>query len=171
MTPANPSADPKPKPARKRGGNRRTAARLAAVQALYQMDMVQTDLADVLAEFSSDRLSGDAEVAAMGEADAKFFETIVSGVVADQRALDTRIDGALARGWQLERLDTISRALLRAGAFELIHRADVPARAVISEYVAIARSFFDGAEPGFINGALDAIGRKARPGELKDSGR
>jgi len=153
-----------------RASHRRSAARLAAVQALYQMDMVQTDLADVFEEFDEGRLGGDEEVAALGEADAAFFRDLLNGIVRHQRELDVEIDGRLASGWRLDRLDGISRALLRAGAFELTHRTDVPARVTISEYVAIANAFFDTDEPGFINGVLDRLARDTRSGELKDDG-
>ena len=157
----------------KRGGtpgraNRRGAARLAAVQALYQMDVAGTDLLAILAEFEEHRLAGQSEG---GEeliaADVGFFRGLLAGVVEAQRRIDREIDTTVRDGWPLRRLDLTLRAILRAGVYELMERRDVPARAVISEYVDVARAFFeDGDEPGLVNGVLDAIARKVRAEEI-----
>ncbi|MGI9373674.1 MAG: transcription antitermination factor NusB [Hyphomicrobiales bacterium] len=140
----------------------RSAARLGAVQALYQMDIAQTDLADVLAEFSSVvRLTGgpDAEEEAI-EADIVFLTDIVRGVVGSQRDIDPLVDNHLATGWKLHRVDATLRAILRAGSYELRSRPDVPAKVSISEYIDVARSFFDGDEPKVVNGVLDKLARE-----------
>ena len=146
--------------------SKRSAARLAAVQALYQMDIAQTNLPDLLAEYRAWRLGAELEGAQYNEADRDFFEHVVSGVVREQRALDPRIDATLAPEWPLRRLDAILRAILRAGAYELMFRPDVPARAVISEYVDVASAFFEGDEPRFANGVLDRLARDTRAEEF-----
>ena len=146
--------------------SKRSAARLAAVQALYQMDIAQTDLADLLAEYRAWRLGAELEGAQYREADRDFFENVVSGVVREQRFIDPRIDGTLTPEWPLRRLDAILRAILRAGAYELMFRPDVPARAVINEYVDVARAFFEGDEPRFANGVLDRLARDTRAEEF-----
>jgi len=144
----------------------RSNARLAAVQALYQMDVGGADIGDVLAEFKAARLGRayDSETAEelTGDApsDAAFFEAIVRGVVEKQPDIDPAIDGALAQGWRLPRLDATLRAILRAGAFEIYGRSDVPPRAVISEYVDVARAFFDEDEPKVVNAVLDRLARE-----------
>src|SRR5919199_2558841 len=142
--------------------SKRSAARLAAVQALYQMDIAQTDLADLLAEYRAWRLGAELEGAQYREADRDFFESIVSGVVHEQRAIDPRIDRTLTPEWPLRRLDAILRAILRAGAYELMFRPDVPARAVINEYLDVAHAFFEGDEPRLANGVLDRLARDTR---------
>ena len=120
----------------------RSQARLAAVQALYQMDMAGTDLAEVIDEFNTHRIGADAEDRAIAGADAEYFARILHGTVAHQRDLDPLIDGQLAEGWRLVRVDAILRAILRAGAFELKEEPDVPPRVVINEYVNVAHAFF-----------------------------
>lgn len=144
----------------------RSAARLAAVQALYQMDMTGIDLNDVVAEFEAHRLGQELEGEQYYAAEAEFFRDIVEGVVREQRQLDPMIDRQLAEGWRLARVDSILRAILRAGAFELMDREDVPARVVITEYVDIAHAFFGGDEPRVVNGVLDHLAHRARPEEL-----
>jgi N utilization substance protein B len=144
----------------------RSAARLAAVQALYQMDMTGIDLTDVVAEFETHRLGQEVEGDQYCEAEAEFFRDLVEGVVREQLRLDPLIDQQLAEGWRLTRVDSILRAILRAGAYELFMRSDVPARVVISEYVDIAHAFFGEDEPKVVNGILDHLGRKARPKEF-----
>ena len=139
-----------------RRANRRGAARLAAVQALYQMDLASTSLDDILAEFEAHWIGREVEGEQYLPAEAAFFREVVSGVVAEQRKLDPLIDAALARGWPLKRIETVLRAILRAGAYELDHRRDVPARVVVSEYVDVAHAFVDADETG--NGQ-----RRARP--------
>ncbi len=138
----------------------RTAARLGAVQALYQMDLAGTDVGNVLAEYASSRLGEAFENGQCGKADVAFLHDIVQGVLRDQRLIDRSLAGCLAEGWSLARLDSTARAILRAGSYELIFRDDVPARVAISEYVEVAYAFFSGSEPGFINAALDRLARE-----------
>jgi transcription antitermination protein NusB len=156
--------------AKRNGPLARSQARLAAVQALYQMDMAGTDLAEVIDEFKTHRLGVEAEDRAIAGADAEQFARILEGVVARQRELDPLIDGQLATGWRLVRVDSILRAILRAGAFELLVEAGVPVRVVINEYVNVAHAFFAGDEPRVVNGVLDALARKLRPGALPERG-
>lgn len=144
----------------------RGAARLAAVQALYQMDLAGTDMAAVIAEFLAFRFGGTGEGALPAEADAQHFDRLVRGVVGRQRDIDPPIDDQLAEGWRLYRIDTTVRAILRAGTFELLAMRDIPARVVISEYVEVAKSFFDAVEPKVVNGVLDKLARRFREGEL-----
>jgi|TARA_R110000868_G_scaffold2321_1_gene17183 N utilization substance protein B len=144
----------------------RRAARLAAVQALYQMEISGRGASDVIAEFRDHRFGHEGENPDFVEADEDFFEALVAGVVAKQAKVDIAIDDLLAEGWRLPRLDATVRAILRAGGYELFEKADVPARVVIDEYVDVANAFFEGAEPKFVNAALDKCARQARPGEL-----
>lgn len=144
----------------------RSAARLGAVQALYQMDIGGSDLADVLAQYASVRLGEGFEDGQCGKADATYLKSIVEGVVEDQKLIDQKVDGALDSGWTLARLDATARAILRSGAFELMFRDDVPAKVIISEYVDVAKAFFDASEPGFINASLDKLARSRRPEEF-----
>jgi N utilization substance protein B len=141
----------------------RSAARLAAVQALYQHDMEGTPLARLLKEFHDHRLGATIEDAQYHNAERDFFDDVVKGVGARQGEIDALIAGRLASGWTLERLDRPMRAILRAGAYELLARADVPVGSVISEYVDVAHAFYDKRESGFVNGLLDAIAKQARP--------
>jgi N utilization substance protein B len=150
------------------GALARSRARLAAVQALYQMDLASTDLAEVIDEFKTHRLGPEAEDRTIAGADAEHFARVLHGVVEHQRDLDPAIDAQLAAGWRLERVDAILRAILRAGAFELQEEADVPVRVVITEYVDVAHAFFSGDEPKVVNGVLDALARKLRPGALPE---
>ncbi|AZS21644.1 MULTISPECIES: transcription antitermination factor NusB [unclassified Caulobacter] len=146
-------------------GNRiqpRSVARLAAVQALYQMEVSGAGVDSVIREFGEHRFDRDVEGEQLAAADETFFADLARGVVANQAKIDQGIVKRLASGWRLERLDATARAVLRAGAFELMYRSDVPTEVVINEYVEIAKSFFEGPESGFINGALDAIARDAR---------
>jgi N utilization substance protein B len=145
----------------------RSVARLAAVQALYQMEVSGAGVEAVVREFSDHRfdraLGGEeGEGAPMAAADEAFFAELVRGVVEHQRGIDPAIARRLAQGWRLDRLDATVRAILRAGAFELSHRPDVPVEVVINEYVDLARSFFEGPEPGFVNAALDGLARDVR---------
>jgi N utilization substance protein B len=143
----------------------RSVARLAAVQALYQMEVSGTGVEAVVREFSDhrfDRAIGGEDGEALAAADEAFFAELVRGVVSEQRRIDPSIAQRLAQGWRLERLDATVRAILRAGAFELAHRPDVPMEVVINEYVDLARSFFEGPEPGFVNAALDGLARDVR---------
>jgi transcription antitermination protein NusB len=140
----------------------RSAARLAAVQALYQHEMEGTPIPRLLREFHEHRLGAMIEDAQYLEAEQSFFDDIVSGVSARRDDIDARISARLAEGWALERLDRPMRAILRAGAYELAARADVPVGSVISEYVDVANAFYDKKESGFVNGVLDAIAKDAR---------
>ena len=149
-----------------RKANRRGAARLAAVQALYQMDIAGTGLIDILAEFESHWLGGEVEGSQYLPAEAAFFRDIVGGVVADQRKLDPLIDAALAQGWPLKRVEALLRAMLRAGAYELDRRRDVPARVIVSEYVDVANAFVDKDETGMVNAVLDCLARQLRKAEF-----
>ena len=148
----------------------RSAARLAAVQALYQMDMTGIDLNEVIAEFEAYRLGKEIEDCQYCDAEAAFFRDLVEGVVREQLKIDPLIDKQLAEGWRLTRVDSILRAILRAGTYEILDRDDVPARVTISEYVDIAHAFFSDEEPKVVNGILDRIGHKARPAEFAKQG-
>jgi N utilization substance protein B len=139
----------------------RSVARLAAVQALYQMEVSGVGAEAVVREFSDHRFDRDIEGQVLAQADEDFFGEVVRGVVADQADIDQAIAKRLAQGWRLERIDATLRAILRAGAWELMRRPDVPHEVAIDEYVEIAKSFFEGPEPGFVNGALDGIARDA----------
>jgi transcription antitermination protein NusB len=150
----------------KRKANKRGAARLAAVQALYQMDLAGTGLNDILAEFESHWLGGEVEGAHYLPAEAAFFRDIVGGVVREQQTLDPQIDAALSRGWPLKRIEAVLRAVLRAGAYELACRRDIPARVVTSEYVDVASAFVDKDETGMVNAVLDQLARQLRSGEF-----
>ncbi|MFO1184218.1 MAG: transcription antitermination factor NusB [Bauldia sp.] len=152
-----------------RTANRRGAARLAAVQALYQMDVGATPIDDVIAEFETWRFGHELDGATYVDADPDFFRDIVTGVVRDQRKLDPAIHDALAADWPLVRIDVTLRAILRAAAHELVSRRDVPARVVISEYIDVAKAFFAADEPRIVNGVLDTLSRKLRPGEFADA--
>ena len=134
----------------------RSAARLAAVQALYQHDMEGTPLPRLLKEVHEHRLGATIEDATYHDAEQDFFDDLVTGADARRDEIDGLIAGRLAEGWTLERLDRPMRAILRAGAYELAHRPDVPTEVAIDEYVELAKSFFEGPEPAFINAALDA---------------
>ena len=140
----------------------RSAARLAAVQALYQQEMEGTSVARLLKEFHDHRLGATIEGATYVEAEQDFFDDIVTGVDARRVQLDDLIADRLADGWSLDRLDRPMRAILRAGAYELAARPDVPVGTVISEYVDVAHAFYDKRESGFVNGLLDAIAKGAR---------
>ena len=139
----------------------RHAARLGAVQALYQMEMSGNGAEEVAAEFAEHRF---AELPATP--DGEFFHAIVNGVTQHQVEIDRAIAASLSEKWKLERVDSILRAILRCGVFELIGRRDVPAKVVIDEYVAVSGAFFGGDEPGFVNAALDGIARRKRAPEF-----
>jgi len=144
----------------------RRAARLGAVQALYQMEMSGASTADVIAEFDAGKLPRETEASVTGsEGDPDLFKTLVEKAVDRQATLDRAIARHLSKGWRLERLDAVARAILRAGAAELEQRADIPVAVVIDEYVEIAKAFFDGPEPGFVNATLDACARDLRRAE------
>jgi N utilization substance protein B len=151
--------------------NRRGAARLAAVQALYQMEIAGSGLEEILAHFEDHWIGREVEGEQYLPAEAAFFRDVVAGVVREQRSLDPLIDQALAQGWPLKRIEAILRAVLRAGAYELCHRSDVPARVVVSEYVDVAHAFVEKSETGLINAVLDHLARHFRGGELERPGR
>ncbi len=140
------------------------------MQALYQMDMTGIDLNEVIAEFEAHRLGQEIEGCQYADAEAAFFRDLVNGVVREQLKIDPLIDKQLAEGWRLTRVDSILRAILRAGAYEILQRSDVPARVTISEFVDIAHAFFAEDEPKVVNGILDGIARKARPKEFAAEG-
>lgn len=160
MTPS--SSTPKPDPI-----SARTAARVAAVQALYQMDLAGTDLNDVIAEFLGIRFEEKAAEETIDGADRIFFADVLRAVLRRQREIDPLVDEQLAIGWRLVRVDAILRAVLRGGVAELLDRDDVPARVVINEYVNVARFFFSEDEPRVVNGVLDKIARKLRYREFE----
>ena len=140
----------------------RSAARLAAVQALYQLEMEGTAIAPLLHEFHQHRLGATIEGATYADAEQNFFDDVVRGVEARRAEIDQLVTAKLAKGWALERLDRPMRAILRAGTYELIARPDVPVASVINEYVDVAKAFYDKKESGFVNGLLDAVAKDAR---------
>lgn len=142
-----------------RSANQRGAARLAAVQALYQMEVGHQTLEDTLAQFNVHHLGREIEGEQYLPADADFFRQIVTGVIRAQLQIDPAIDNALQAGWPVTRIDATLRAILRAAGFELIKRQDIPARVVITEYVDIAKAFYEDEAAGMVNGVLDAIVR------------
>ncbi len=148
--------------------NKRGTARLAAVQALYQMDMTGSRISDIVEEYENLRIGKEVDGDEYLEADLGWFRGIVSGVVSEQASLDPLIHKTLPSDWPLSRIDTLLRSVLRCGAFELKNRMDVPARVVISEYLEIAKSFFAEDEPGLVNGVLDRIAKEVREQEFKD---
>lgn len=148
---------------------KRSAARLAAVQALYQMDVAGSALPDIFAEFESHWIGREVEGETYTEAEAGYFRDIVEGVLREQRALDPMVDDALQKGWPLKRVEAVLRAVLRAGAYELAHRSDIPARVVVSEYVDVAGAFLDKEETGMVNAVLEQLARKSRADEFNKS--
>lgn len=147
--------------------NQRGAARLAAVQALYQMDVGGTGILEIIAEYEAHRLGQEVDGDTYLKADPSWFRSIVSGVVRDQRQLDPMIGAALQDDWALSRLDSTVRAILRAGTFELKERKDVPVAVIVTEYVEIAKAFFDDEEPKLVNAVLDRIAKQLRPDTRK----
>jgi transcription antitermination protein NusB len=148
-----------------RKANRRGAARLAAVQALYQMDVAAKGLNEIFAEFESHWLGREVDGSQYLPAEAAFFREVVGGVVRDQLRLDPMIDAALSKGWPLRRIEALMRAVLRAGLYELDQRRDIPTRVIVSEYVDVAGAFVDKEETGMVNAVLDQLGRQVRTGE------
>lgn len=156
--------DPKPESdTPPRLANQRGAARLAAVQALYQMDVGRQSLEDTLSQFSSHMLGREVEGEQYLPADADFFRQIVTGVIKSQLDIDPTIDNALSRDWPVGRIDATLRAILRAAAFELLRRRDIPAGVVISEYVDIAKAFYEDDAPGLVHGVLNTIAKQVAP--------
>ena len=155
---------------RKQGHARRSASRLAAVQALYQMELSGASAVDAIADQArrdpDPEIEGDARL----EIDQEYFGDLVRGVRDRRDDIDRMIDGALVEGWALARLDAVLRAILRAGVCELLIRADVDAPVIINEYVEIAKSFFDGSEPKITNGVLDRLAKTLRPSGAGNGG-
>jgi len=145
----------------------RHAARVAAVQASYQIDATGTPASRVLAEFVEHRFPSPEARSTYAGADRAFFSELVRGAADERSRLDEVIEGALAEGWSAERIDRVLRAILRCGAFEIVCRIDIPPRVAINEYVEVARAFFEGDEPGFVNGVLDTIARKTRAADME----
>jgi N utilization substance protein B len=140
----------------------RSAARLAAVQALYQREMEKTPLPTLLHEFHHHRLGATIEEVEYTDAEVDFFDDVVRGVDARAAEIDALIAKKLARDWSLDRLDRPMRQILRAGCYELLARIDVPTGSVISEYVDVAKAFYDKRESAFVNGILDAVAKEVR---------
>lgn len=165
-------ADPEKQAEQKTGGrtarpaNKRGVARLAAVQALYQMDIGGAPLTNVVSEFTAFRLGKEIDGEQYREADEQWFKHIVAGVVADQKFLDPYIHTALKEDWPLKRIDSLLRAILRSGSYELLRRKDVPAKVIISEYIDVAKAFFEDDEPGLVNGVLDRLAHELRSPEF-----
>ena len=153
---AQPTGQPK-RPANKRG-----TARLAAVQALYQMDVAGTGLLEIAAEYEAFRLGKEVDGVQYLEADPQWFRAILSGVVENQKTVDPIIRQALTEDWPLSRLDSTLRALLRAAVYELMKRPDVPVAVIVNEYVDIARAFYEEDEPKLVNAVLDRVARRVR---------
>ncbi len=151
---------PRRKPDATKPANQRGAARLAAVQALYQMDVGRQSLEDTLAQFNAHHLGREIEGEQYLPADADFFRQIVTGVIRNQLDIDPTVDNALQNGWPVARIDATLRAILRAATFELLRRRDIPSGVVITEYVDIAKAFYEEDAAGMVNGVLDAIARQ-----------
>ena len=146
----------------------RHAARLAAVQAIYQMELSGADAEEVIQEFLDHRFGHEAELSP-GKPDEEFFASIVRGVPHHQVEIDRAVASGLAQGWKLQRIDSILRAILRAGTCELIARPDVPARVVIDEYMDISHAFFSADEPAFVNAVLDKLAHRKRAAEFGET--
>jgi len=146
----------------KSGSKARAAARLAAVQALYQYEMEETRLPQLLDEFHMHRLGAEIEDDQYAQADVRFFDDLVKGAIARRDEIDGLLAEKLATGWKIERLDRTMLQILRAGAYELMARADVPTGTAISEYLDVAHAFFDDREAKFVNGVLDAVAKAVR---------
>ena len=142
--------------------NQRGAARLAAVQALYQMELSGTGVLEIVSEYENFRLGQELDGDTYLKADASWFRSIVSGVVRDQVKIDPVVRSALQNDWPLSRLDSTLRAILRAGTFEILERKDVPIPVIVTEYVEIAQAFFEGEEPKIVNAVLDRIAKQVR---------
>jgi transcription antitermination protein NusB len=145
---------------------RRRAARLAAVQALYQMELTGLDAGSVNEEFVAWRFGSEPEITVFGPPDEAFFAALIDGVPKHQAEIDAAVAGVLSGSWRLSRVDSTLRAILRAAVFELIGRPDVPAKAVIDEYLDLAHAFATKEESAFVNAALDAIAKQKRAREF-----
>ena len=142
--------------------NQRGAARLAAVQALYQMDVAGNGLMEIVSEYENHRLGQEIDGEQYLKADPAWFRAIVAGVVDTQRDLDPEIRSSLTEDWPLSRLDATLRAILRAGAWEIEFKQDVPTAVIVNEYVDIARAFYEDEEPKIVNAVLDRLARRKR---------
>lgn len=163
---------PKPKPVpRSAKAAPRTTARLAAAQALYEMEVAGKSGHEVVPEFVDRRFAGLIEGGDMAPADPRFFERLVLGVAGEMPTLDRMLADCLQPEGHLERLEVVLRAIMRLGAYELLSVGEVPARVAISEYVDLAHAFFAGREPALVNGVLDRIARVVREEELSRTGR
>ena len=147
----------------------RSAARLAAVQALYQMELNESGAEETVFEFTEHRFGRETETGTAGEVDIEFFGALVRGVPEHQDEIDAGITRVLSADWRLARIDSILRAILRAGAFELIAMKDVPAKVVIDEYLDVSHAFFSGDEPSFVNAALDKLAHRKRAVEFGET--
>jgi N utilization substance protein B len=165
MTTASQPATETPRRGRDGGSRRRSAARLAAVQALYQLELTGGTPEGVIAEFTRERLE-DIDGERIARADEQFFADLVRGASLGRQALDDMIAGVLADSWSVDRLETILHLILRAAACELSSRLDIPARVTVSEYVDLADAFFGSKETGLVNGVLDRLARALRPDEM-----
>lgn len=144
----------------------RSAARLLAVQALYQMDIARTPLEVIIREFSEHRLDSKLDDIELPPADDTHFEFVLRGVVDHQTLIDRALDSRLEKNWSLPRLDSTLRAILRCGVQELLNGQDIPAKVVISQYADIAHAFFDGAEGGMANALLDRVAKAIQAGDI-----
>lgn len=158
MTDENGKSVRETKPANKRG-----AARLAAVQALYQMDVTGVGLLEIASEYETFRLGKEVDGDLYRDADPQWFRMIIAGVVDNQRQIDPVIHQSLPESWPLSRVDSTLRAILRAGVFELMKKVDVPVAVIVTEYVDIAKAFYDAEEPGLVNAVLDRVASRLRP--------
>lgn len=149
-------------PKGERKANRRGAARLAAVQALYQMDIGGAGINEIFAEFKNFWIGNEVDGEQYLPAEVAFFCEIVAGVVSKQKQIDPLINDLLVRGWPLARIDAILRAVMRAGTYELQYRKDIPERVVVSEYVDVAQAFVEKEETGMVNAVLDQVARRLR---------
>ena len=148
------------------GAGKRRAARLAAVQALYQLELGGGDANQIIREFETHRLGQVVDELDAGPVDGPWFGELVRGVAANRGELDNLVAAVLTEDWTVERLEATLRAILRCGVFELAHREDVPPRVVIAEYVGVCDAFFGAKETGLVNGILDHLARQLRPAEM-----
>lgn len=152
--------------AQPRTPSRRQAARLAAVQALYQWQEGQDEPTAIIEQFLNVRTGEAGEGGMRRDADKPLFKDVVEGTASHRDELEKTVSAALAENWTWSRIDRLVRAILLAGAYELVHRRDVPPRVAINEYVEIAHAFYDQGEPTFVNSVLDRVARQERAAEL-----
>jgi transcription antitermination protein NusB len=151
---------------RRDGHKARSAARLGAVQTLVQMELGGHGVDEAVRDYLDHTSGAEIDGVTYAEADARMFDSIVRGAVEHQVAVDGALDRCLPEEWPLHRLDSVLRSILRCAAFEILYRADVPARVVMNEYIDVARAFFEGVETGMANGVMDRLARSARPAEF-----